>query len=187
MDRYRIGRVSGTWFNFTLLIRGGKFAGTTNEAFPTILDNSSIHAEALSKFYNPNNSTSRSKALANPSCWPHHDVLSGTSNAPQVSLSKPDNAKVVKQALEDGMELFPRLETKTQQAIIQKYRHLHDRIKNEGYYTCRYGDYAKEVAIYLGVFALFIITLRAGWYMTSAALLRLFWVWHVGGRPMLSR
>lgn len=175
MARYRIGRVSGTWSNFTPPIRGGNFSKATTETSPIAVDTSSPHAEALSKFYNPEGPTSRTKAFANPSCSPQDDVHGGRSATSGVVTREPDNARVVKQALEDEMDLFPPLDSKTQQAIIQKYRDLHDRIKTEGYYACRYGEYAKELARYLSIFALFIVTLRAEWYMTSAGLLGLFW------------
>ncbi|KAL8712500.1 MAG: hypothetical protein Q9220_003348 [cf. Caloplaca sp. 1 TL-2023] len=88
---------------------------------------------------------------------------------------EPDNAEIVKQALENDIDQYPSLDAQTQQGIVKKYRELHQRIKREGYYTCQYREYMTELARYLCIFAAFLVTLRAGWFTTSAALLGLFW------------
>lgn len=106
----------------------------------------------------------------------------GTDVSP-MPTKEPDNASVVKQALEDDMENYPSLDAETQQNIVQKYRDLHEEVKVGGYYDCRYREYAKELARYLCIFSSFFIALRAGWYTASAALLGLFWVWHMIPSP----
>ena len=63
-----------------------------------------------------------------------------------------------------------------QQDIIAKYRQLHQQVKDEGLYECRYSEYGKEMIRYSSLFALFLFTLRHEWYMTSAVFLGLFWV-----------
>lgn len=69
----------------------------------------------------------------------------------------------------------PALETATQQYIISRYRALHEKVKSEKLYECQYTNYLKECCRYSILFAAFIITLNAGWFLTSAMLLGLFW------------
>ncbi|MCJ1290931.1 hypothetical protein MMC34_002473 [Xylographa carneopallida] len=73
------------------------------------------------------------------------------------------------------LESYPSLDSATQQNITKKYQALHQRIKDEGYYDCRYMEYGKEFVRYSFLFALFLVSLRAEWYMTSAVFLALFW------------
>lgn len=71
---------------------------------------------------------------------------------------------------------YPSLDAETQQQITEKYQALHQRVKDGGFYDCRYVEYGKELLRYSALFALFIVCLRAEWYLTSAAFLGLFWV-----------
>ncbi|KAL8895591.1 MAG: hypothetical protein Q9207_008104 [Kuettlingeria erythrocarpa] len=175
MNRYRIGRVSGPWINFTPPIRGGKFSSKAHNGSSNALETPSVHAEALSKFFHGEASASESEdpSSSTPPCTtlPKHGA--GTLRSPP---AEPNNAKVVRQALEDDIAQYPSLDATTQQAIVQKYRELHDRVKKEGFYECRYREYVKELVQHVFIFALFIVALRAEWYITSAALLGLFWV-----------
>lgn len=85
-------------------------------------------------------------------------------------------AKVVQQEIDDGVRDYPSVDGETQRSITAKYRVLHQRIENEGYYDCRYSEYGKEFIRYSLIFAAFITTLRYEWYLTSACFLGLFWV-----------
>lgn len=78
--------------------------------------------------------------------------------------------------IEDGLRENPSLDAATQQAIILDYRALHERIKEEGLYQCRYSEYAKESVRYGILFAAFLYLLHCKWYITSALFLGLFWV-----------
>ncbi|KAL8751683.1 MAG: hypothetical protein Q9184_005995, partial [Pyrenodesmia sp. 2 TL-2023] len=175
MNRYRIGRVLGPWINFTPPIRGGKFSPKADKGSPNALETSSVHAEALSKFFHGEESTSESEDSSCPPTPPCNTVPNGGIEVLQAPPDEPNNAKLVKQALEDDIAEYPSLDAATQQAIVQKYRDLHERVKKEGFYECRYREYAKELIRYVSIFAVFIVALRAGWYITSAALLGLFW------------
>ncbi|KAL8965155.1 MAG: hypothetical protein Q9183_004001 [Haloplaca sp. 2 TL-2023] len=94
------------------------------------------------------------------------------------TLSKsPDNGRVVEQALEDDINQYPPLDAKTQEAIVGKYRALHAKIKSQGYYKCRYGEYAKEAIRCLLIFGAFLVALRSGWFIAAAMLLGSCWVW----------
>lgn len=79
---------------------------------------------------------------------------------------------------EEGLRDNPSVDVETQQAIITDYRALHEQIKAEGLYQCRYSEYAKESIRYGLLFASFAILLYCKWYLTSAIFLGLFWVCH---------
>lgn len=71
---------------------------------------------------------------------------------------------------------YPALDCETQQAITKEYQALHERITQDGFYTCRYVEYGKDSLRFVALFAAFALTLRAEWYWTSAIFLGLFWV-----------
>ena len=85
-------------------------------------------------------------------------------------------SKVVQQEIDDGIRDYPSFDVETQGPNTAKYRVLHQRIEDEGYYDCRYSEYGKELIRYSLIFAVFIMTLRCEWYLTSACFLGLFWV-----------
>ncbi|KAI4090739.1 MAG: hypothetical protein LQ339_008283 [Xanthoria mediterranea] len=163
MNHYRIGRIEGNWVNFTPPIRGGLLARSTkNSATEIPTDTISIHAEQLSQFF----------STTTPTLELNIDDNSPALHGPPMTI---DNTQLVKQALEDDLDQYPSLDAVTQHAIVEKYRNLHQKIKDEGYYDCQYREYAKEMGRYLCIFMAFLIALRSGWYITSAALLGLFW------------
>jgi len=73
------------------------------------------------------------------------------------------------------MESYPPLDPDVQDDIVEKYRQLNERIKEEGLYQCNYSAYAVEVCRYSLLFMSFIYFLRKGWYSLSAIFLGLFW------------
>ena len=84
-------------------------------------------------------------------------------------------AQVIQEEVDECIRDYPSLDAETQEAIRSKYHSLHERVKNEGYYDCRYIEYGKEAIRYSILFGLFIFTLRAGWYLTSSCFLGIFW------------
>lgn len=164
MGKYQIGRISGTWINFTPPIRGGTFRqdiheDITSEPSNTITTNAEIG--------HPSDPDTRSRS---PSDGPK-----STSTASRTGV---DNTTAVEQAFDVDVKDYPSVDRETQQGIVQKYRELHNKVKREGYYDCRYKEYAKELSRFVTIFAIFLASLRAGWYITSAAFLGLFWVRH---------
>ncbi len=89
----------------------------------------------------------------------------------------------VQKEIDDNVHDYPSLDAITQRNITIKYQALHQRVKDEGFYDCRYREYAKEAVRYVALFSVFFIALRSGWYMTSAAFLGLFWVSYRTGIP----
>lgn len=78
--------------------------------------------------------------------------------------------------IEQGLKDNPPIDVETQQAILLDYRALHDKIKEEGLYQCRYSCYAKESIRYGILFGAFAALLYCKWYLTSAMFLGMFWV-----------
>jgi delta8-fatty-acid desaturase len=82
-----------------------------------------------------------------------------------------------KKEIEQGLKENPLAQdVATQQAILLDYRALHEQIKREGLYQCRYSCYAKESIRYGILFGAFLALLYCKWYLTSAIFLGLFWV-----------
>jgi delta8-fatty-acid desaturase len=77
--------------------------------------------------------------------------------------------------IDDNKARYPSVDADTQNEIDSKFKALHQRVHDEGFYTCRYSQYAKECTRYALLFTLFILTLRAQWYKTSAVFLGFFW------------
>ncbi|KAL8882098.1 MAG: hypothetical protein Q9215_006375 [Flavoplaca cf. flavocitrina] len=168
MNSYRVGRIAGTWVNFTPPIRGGLFAQYEKNGPADISkDPISIHAQQLSQFFSTTSPTLDLKPEDDSICTEGTTVPEPPSNM--------DNTELVKQALDHDLDQYPSLDALTQRAIVEKYRALHQKIKAEGYYDCQYRQYAKEMGRYLCIFAAFFVALKYEWFITSAALLGLFW------------
>jgi delta8-fatty-acid desaturase len=97
---------------------------------------------------------------------------------PETHHQSPDGyvTAAVQKEIDDNVNGYPSLDATTQRNITRKYQALHERVKNEGFYDCRYREYAQEAARYAALFSVFLVALRSGWYMTAAAFLGFFWV-----------
>ena len=89
----------------------------------------------------------------------------------------------VQQMAELDAQGYPSLNPTVQEDIVNKYRDLHQKIKDMGLYQCPYVEYGKEMARYSALFLAFVLFLRSGWYLTSAIFLGLFWVSHITRSP----
>lgn len=187
MQKYRIGRLTNPWTNRTPPIRGGAFSdpdetsslGSFSDS--DLSDASTICAYSSSQDDATYNTTSR---LRHETKQGAGDFSSGAASVktPVASIPLRDAAtealieKTIRAEVDDNIRDYPSLDPKTQHDIEDRYQALHERVKNEGFYECHYGEYAKELSRYLSIFALFMTALIYGWYWTSAALLGLFWV-----------
>jgi delta8-fatty-acid desaturase len=103
--------------------------------------------------------------------WEHEGFL------PRANLSRAAYTAMLEQKeVHQATRAYPSLDLETQQNISREYRALHERIKNEGFYNCRYSEYGKEAIRWVFLFAIFIFFLNAGYYLTSAVFLGMFWV-----------
>lgn len=82
----------------------------------------------------------------------------------------------MQQEIDQATRDYPSLEADVQEQITHKFRALHQRVRDEGYYDCPLIEYGKEICRYSLLFTGFFVALHYGWYMTSAAFLGLFWV-----------
>jgi len=82
---------------------------------------------------------------------------------------------MVQAGIDKGLAEYPSPDVETQRVVAEKFRALHKRVQDEGFYACRYRNYAKEMVRYTLLFSLFITFLRAEYYFTSAIFLGFFW------------
>lgn len=181
MYRYSIGVLVEPWENKVPPIRGGVFRDPDEKTFSDsdtdLSDASTMCAESTGSEYESDvdSLTLRGK-VTNDQDGKHSQANRSTP------MSKSDIAveayirKTIQSEIDDDMADYPSLDPDTQRIIEAKYRALHQRVKDEGFYQCHYGEYAKELTRYLSIFAMFLTALYHGWYCTSAALLGLFWV-----------
>ena len=198
MDAYRIGYIVEPWKNLTPPIRGGVYKKTatvvdedasssTDTDLESDSDGISVGSSATSLESSVSCIAAGDVSKVESSPVPHgnaqglrrrHDK--DTTQALMVSKLSPDAyiTSAIRSEIEDGIRDYPSLDQETQREINQKYQKLHERVKDEGFYQCRYLEYAKELTRYSLIFATSMFALRHGWYITSAALLGLFWVSH---------
>ena len=205
MNKYRIGRIAGPWVNFTPPIRGGIYGDNTEAAQykPDDEDGDDTSSCWSSSLESLNSSTtsldsitdgdvSRSDMVGSrpkkgldqySSSVPqdrateliHHSSITQRNDHRRLS-PKDYTSYVVQKGIDDDVRDNPSLDAETQRAITLKYQILHQRVKDEGFYDCNYLEYGKELLRYALLFSLFLTFLRAGWYLTSACFLGLFWV-----------
>lgn len=84
-------------------------------------------------------------------------------------------AKAVQAEVDADMAKYPSLDQKTQGDIVLKFRTLHQRVQDEGFYDTRFTEYGKEMIRYTSLFALFLFLLHKGWYLASACALGGWW------------
>ncbi|KAH8881145.1 fatty acid/sphingolipid desaturase [Thozetella sp. PMI_491] len=193
MKAYRIGRKPpGPWANMTPPVRGGVYR-KRDEAWPAgdILDSSDTEGERASPDPDTSSSTpptsdcdssdSGSDEPAPPEKAVRQRVLGRRDGAAQDASRRHHRSAAeyvdlyVKQEVDRDTASYPSLDPAIQQEIARKYQILHQRVRDEGLYNCPYLEYGKEMARYLSIFAMFLVTLRWGWYITSAVFLGLFW------------
>ena len=192
---YRIGRIDEPWVQLTPPIRGGEYRRIVDgEAEEKTTSSSSEDDETSdgSTLASLNSSSTSLEVLETKiDDRPHKSQLSYSdslrNNINHRKLARPEDyekighyepvaAKAIQEEIDHDIKNYPSIDAATQRNITLKYQALHQRVKDEGFYDCRYSEYGKELIRYVSIFALFIICLRAEWYMTSACFLGLFWV-----------
>lgn len=82
----------------------------------------------------------------------------------------------VLQEIDQDTQEYPSVDPAVQQDIVRRYRAMHQRVHDEGFYECRYIEYGKDLVRFAALFMVFLVALHYKWYMTSAAFLGIFWV-----------
>ncbi|KAK3320038.1 desaturase-like protein [Cercophora scortea] len=190
MERYRIGRIEGRWENFLPPIQGGRFrplssddAEPQEETLGAAAAAPSSHASSRSPsppavFDSASGLTSRRPLAASVSSITSSEDEPTTKSS--TSPSPPSDGMAHLDALthkEITLDLakYPALDAATQDAIVAKYRRLHERIRAEGLFDCPYSAYAVEASRYALLFTLMLVFLHLKWYALSGFFLGAFW------------
>jgi delta8-fatty-acid desaturase len=198
MDKYRIGRIEGSWKNFIPPIQGGKFRLHTDSIAAD--DDAEDEAICPSNTHTAAASSTGSSRSASPVASPTFDVIdhnnsglrvrhgedkfthrtASVTSASSVEDEEPFDgisflASETRKEIKLDTDRYPPLDPSTQDEIVRKYRLLHERIKAEGLFKCNYNAYAIECIRYSLLCAGFVLFLHWGWYTTSAVFLGAFW------------
>lgn len=173
-----MGRIEGRWVNFLPPIQGGTFRTLSEQA--GIPSNPSF--EDIDSSGDEGNDLLQTNVLkkrsSNPSTAP-----SSVSSIIDEEETKQKPGKLLMSHIDvsthDEIQLdlakYPPLDPTTQDEIVQKYRALYQRIKDEDLFQCNYWAYLIECIRYAILFAISMYALSIQWYMTSAVFLGLFW------------
>jgi delta8-fatty-acid desaturase len=200
MDKYRIGRIEGRWKNFLPPIQGGRFRPRLGDGeaeheeehdaslAPQLLEEDAVassSSDSSTRSPSPTFDVTESKE---PDSGLRHRKQGLARSDSATSLSSVDDADttapldgmghldaLTRKEIKLDLSKYPTPDPATQQAVVEKYRLLHERIKAEGLYACNYSAYAVEVARYTLLFALAMLFLRWRWYVASAFFLGCFW------------
>ncbi len=200
MKAYRVGRKpAGTWINMTPPIRGGIYRtqdspSLAGDAAKYLRDEKDDLSDCHPGYESDRGSSisftfkcsgeeavdAKTKPVLRK-CIRMRDSCTERISDHDVQRHSPTDAVnytelIVQQDIDQDIKDYPSLDPAVQQEIARKYRVLHQRVHDEGFYNCPYVEYGKEAARYITLFALFLLALRQGWYMVSAAFLGLFWV-----------
>lgn len=198
MKRYRIGRIVGQWKNMVPPIQGGVYnvqeeddAESSSDTASIVTDDdkqdSGIDCDTASDTDTSSIDLSIKKGPYKRLVYGHDNAIERIDSA--VDVSSKDTAttttkarspaefvaNTIQEEIDADIAKYPSLDFDTQADIAQKFETLHQRVKDEGFYECRYIEYGKEMVRYSTLFALFISTLRMEWYFVSACFLGLFW------------
>jgi delta8-fatty-acid desaturase len=198
MDKYRVGRIEGCWKNFLPPIQGGKFRPRVgegeeereeeydaNRAMQQMKEDATASpSDASSRSPSPTFDTddaapgsglrNRKPGIARSgSASSLSSVDDETTTAPADGMAHLD--VLTRKALKLDLAKYPSPDPATQDAIVDKYRRLHERIKAEGLYNCNYWAYAVEMSRYTLLAGLMLLCLRWQWYVASAFFLGCLW------------
>jgi delta8-fatty-acid desaturase len=196
MNAYHIGYILEPWTNLTPPIRGGIYEKTVIEVEEDTASSVDTGGGSDSDCLSVVSSATSLESAASSTAVCHPPKIDFNPKAKDEAKAEgprrrrdkdtshtlgklsPDAyiASAIRAEIEDGIRAYPSLDPETQQSINLKYRNLHQRVEDEGFYECRYIEYAKEATRYSILFVSSMLLLRQGWYMTSACFLGFFWV-----------
>lgn len=198
LHKYSIGTIVGHWTNLTPPIRGGVYSLISDEDTTDIddlSDASTLCTRTTSLDIDPTKDEVRERLGYDPELddgsqdeqthlqVPGRRRKASARQSPILITPEAYIAKAMQGEIADSLRDYPSLDDATQRSISSAYQDLHQQVKDHGYYSCRYSEYAKEITRYLIIFSLFATALYCQWYFTSAAFLGLFWVSETSHRP----
>lgn len=192
MLKYQIGRIEGQWRDFVPPIQGGIFrADEEQPGFLPLMDETSLEQQGA---YEQDTSSEEPSPVFEPA---EHRTASlrrrrgstgaaSDSSASSYSSLELDSAEIPPTKIATGddrtqleldrdLEIFPSLDPATQDDIIEKYRELDQRVRNEGLYDCNYTAYLIEGVRYTALGLLSFYFLRQQWFALSAVFLGMLW------------
>jgi delta8-fatty-acid desaturase len=203
MQAYRIGEVKLPWVNFVPPLHGGIYRkyGSDNPDLDVLESDMSDQSSETAVYCSSSTSVTGDSSDQEPSkqlvarkpamAIQKAGALSADSSSPapvdKETLSSPPwthlsraayTALLEQKEVHQATTAYPSLDLGTQQNISREYRALHERIKDEGFYKCRYSEYGKDAVRWVFLFSLFVLCFSAKWYLTSAVFLGMFWVLH---------
>ena len=187
--RFRIGLIDGEWTNFIPPIQGGVFRRAVEDGQEIKIPLSSENATNLPSVSRRPHVASCTSEELQPGLVAIDQTAVCSEKVGGVDAPKPQAMKgwkleydpdsytaiAVQQAIDADMAKYPSLDADTQRNIAIKFRALHQRVHDEGYYECRFSNYATEIGRYLALFGLFLTLLHYEWYILSAVALGIFW------------
>lgn len=163
MKAFAIGRTEqgSAWVNRVPPIQGGSFSKLEYEEFEDegiFMDGSDISSDSESSISRPSSTRNRTTPVVEQ-LVPEIDTL---TRHQQMEIRR-------------DLEKYPSLDAKTQSNIQRKYRQLAQRLENQGYYECRYQDYAWELLRWSIFASISAVLFRFEFYKLSAVFLGVFW------------
>lgn len=189
MKAFQIGRVEGRWRNFVPPIQGGTFNKASNQDAVQIVDelvedgsDSSESSTAPSPIFDEpadDNSRLRQRKRGELS---RSSASSSATSLSSLDLDEPINKKPLghldqrtQQEIDLDLAKYPSLAPEVQDNIMQKYRELEVRMKDEHLFECNYWAYFRECCRYVFLFSLSMTCLHFGQYALSGLFLGCFW------------
>ncbi|KAK4613885.1 Delta 8-(E)-sphingolipid desaturase [Fulvia fulva] len=189
MQKYRIGKIEGQWKDFLPPIQGGVFrrveeqdSSTTVESDGDTERDSSSHSSSSepSPIFEPAERLSdslrkrRSSVAASDSSATSLETLA--IGEPAVGSNKVATGdERTKQERQRDLDTFPSLDPATQASIIEKYKLLDQRLRDDGLYNCNYTAYLFEAMRYSFLAFMAYFFLQKSWYALSGLFLGMMW------------
>lgn len=205
MKAYRIARIPAgrPWHNLTPPIRGGVYTKAAQPSIGSVNSDADVFTDDKLETSSSSSDSCGDDAEGDVTdqssittdCSDAEDVVKSTLRRRLIATA--DGSSTALPATADGkinmtrieyadmlianeaqasLNTYPSLDAETQADIVEKYRALHERVRNEGFYDCNYGAYGREICRYLFFGAASMTALYHGWFMTSAVFLGVFWV-----------
>jgi delta8-fatty-acid desaturase len=180
MKKYMIGRVHGRWENFLPPIQGGSFRKLVSKH----VDNEALYAEEdvsssgkstpPSPVFDTEETGNEVRLRRAGNDTPISRASSLFSSEPELGQFRSAEASTA-HAISTDLSKYPRLDKRSQDEVVSKYRQLDEKLRSEGLYQCPYGSYAVEFVRYSILFVLFLTCLHYSYYALSSLFLGLLW------------
>lgn len=180
MQKYVIGTINGRWENFLPPIQGGIFRplaskGVDDETLDAEEDiSSSGKSTPPSPVFDPVEKGDGVRRRRAGTETPISRASSVFSSEPELAPFGSAEASIA-HAISSDLSKYPRLDQKSQDEVVTKYRQLDAKLQSEGLYDCPYSSYAIEFIRYSVLCVLFLTSLHYSYYALSGLFLGLLW------------